>query len=66
MLREVAPVPPEVIGRAVESARVPSVAVCAKRFVDDAVVEKRFVVVAFASVVSPLTVRLLPNVAAPF
>ena len=38
-------------------ARVPSVAVCEKRFVELAVVEKRFVVVAFPSETFPLEVR---------
>ena len=38
--------------------REPRDAVCAKRFVDDAVVEKRLVVVAFPSEMFPLDVRL--------
>ena len=36
-----------------------TVAMLANRFVDDAVVAKRFVVVAFASVVLPLTLKLV-------
>src|SRR3989344_4246643 len=56
----VAPVPPLVTARALPRERVPRVAVCEKRLVEDAVVEKRFVVVAFASVVLPVT----PNVPA--
>ena len=39
--------PPDVMARALPSVRVPSVAACEKRLVDDATVEKRLVVVAF-------------------
>ena len=41
-----------------ETVSEPSVASCEKRFVDDAVVEKRFVVVAFPREMLPLDVKL--------
>ena len=47
--------PPEV--KPPDMVSVPRVASCEKRLVDDAVVEKRFVVVAFASVALPATAR---------
>lgn len=45
-----APVPPLATGSAVVSESEPSAAVAAKRFVEDAVVEKNAVVVAFVPV----------------
>ena len=42
-VKDVALLPPLVIARAFPRVRVPSVAVCEKRFVDDAVVEKKLV-----------------------
>ena len=48
--------PPEV--KPPDMVSVPRVASCEKRLVDDAVVEKRFVVVAFARVVFPVTPRV--------
>ena len=50
--------PPLPDPRAFPSVRVPSDAVCAKRLVELAVVEKRFVVVALPSETLPLEVRL--------
>ena len=47
--------PPEV--KPPDIVREPSDAVCAKRFVDDAVVENRFVVVAFVIMVFPRVER---------
>ena len=47
LLREVAPVPPDVTARALPNVSVPRDAVCEKRFVLDAVVAKKLVEVAF-------------------
>jgi hypothetical protein len=52
------PVPPEEVARAVARESEPSEPVCEKRFVDDAVVEKRFVVVAFPNMFNPVHVLL--------
>jgi hypothetical protein len=54
-VRVVEPVPPLLTARAFSNVRVPMLANCEKRFVDEAIVEKRSVVVALASVVLPLT-----------
>ena len=43
----------------------PKEAVCAERLVDDAVVEKRLVVVALERVVPPTTVSVLPILVSP-
>ena len=64
-VRVAAPVPPFATVRAFPRVRVPIVASCEKRFVDDAVVEKRFVVVAFVIMVFPSVERpVMLNVAA--
>jgi hypothetical protein len=49
----------------VPRVRAPKDAVCANRFVDDAVVEKKLVLVAFARVVLPETASVEPRVVAP-
>ena len=48
-----------------ETVRVPKFVVCAKRFVEEAVVEKKLVEVAFARVVLPETVRVEVAVRVP-
>src|SRR3989338_8299090 len=48
-----------------ETVSEPSVASCEKRFVDDAVVEKRFVVVAFPREMLPLDVKLAVVIVVP-
>ena len=55
------PVPPLAIERSLTRLRVPRDAVCAKRFVEEAVVEKRLVVVAFPKMLPPLQVLLLES-----
>ncbi|KKU77041.1 MAG: hypothetical protein UY04_C0064G0007 [Parcubacteria group bacterium GW2011_GWA2_47_7] len=55
VVADVAPVPPCATGSALVSARLPNCAALAKRFVEEAVVEKRMLVVAFARVVFPVT-----------
>src|ERR1700733_549588 len=61
----VVPVPPDATGSAVVSASVPKWAADANRFVELAVVAKRLVEVAFASVVLPETVSAPANVLVP-
>src|SRR3989338_6483674 len=56
--KELALVPPEEMPSGVLSVSVPMFAVCENRFVDDAMVEKRFVVVAFENTLLPENVLL--------
>ena len=58
----VEPVPPFDTESAVPRFKLPKDAFCAKRFVDDAVVEKKFVEVAFPKMLPPLQVLLLESV----
>ena len=58
-------VPPLPMPSAFAKVSEPSVAALAKRLVDEAVVEKRFVVVAFARMVLPVAVKLVVE-APPF
>src|SRR3989344_2299494 len=56
-VKVIAPAPPEPTARAFPRVREPRVASCEKRFVELAVVEKRFVVVAFVMMVFPRVER---------
>ena len=56
------PVPPEEVASALLSVRVPRVASCENRLVDEAVVEKRLVEVAFERVVLPVKELIPENV----